>query len=330
MGATIRDVAKLAGVSHTTVSWVIHDRPDISDATKKKVQEAIKELNYYPNHQARSLVYGKTNTIAVVLNFFSSQFELEILKGIEKSIALKNSGYSITLFSAMEEVDKVLKDILFSKRADALILLSLRPSPEVCQLYGKQKFPMVVVDEKAENAVEIYLNNFKGGYIAAEHIIKSGKKNIGIVLGSENDLCQGERKKGFLQALKDYNIPFQKGNMFFIDNFYFEEGQTIFKEIVKKKMLIDALFCAAGDIVATGVILEARNQGILIPDNLAIVGYDDIFSSPLLTPPLTTIHQPLEEIGSVAYEAVLKKLKTNETSISQIRFEPHLVIRESV
>ncbi len=330
MSVTIHDVAKHAGVSHTTVSWAIHDNPAISNATKEKVLKAVQELDYHPNYQARSLVRGKTNTIAVVASFFSSPFEMELLKGIEKSVIQQGIQYSITLFSTMQQNDKILKDIFYGKRADAVIMLSIKPSEEVCTIYKNSNFPFVVIDETAENSIEIQLDNFRGGYMATEYMIKSSKTKLGIVLGDIADLSQRERKRGFLQALSDNGIPFDDTFIFPIEDYYFEEGQIILKRILKKNLSIDGIFCAAGDLVATGIMLEARNQNITIPDQLAIVGYDDMPYSALICPPLTTIKQPLIQIGSAAYEAVLKLLETGSCEPAQMIFEPQLMIRNSV
>ena len=186
MRVTILDVAKRAGVSHTTVSWAIHDRPEISAETKEKVFKAIKELDYHPNYLARSLVKGKTNTIAIVATFFSSTFEMEILKGIEQSINSMKSKYTITLFSTMGQHEKVLSDIVYSKRADGVILMSIGVSEKIVELYKSNGVPLMVIDEDAPGALEVKLDNFKGAYVATEHLIKSGRKNLAIVLGDGN------------------------------------------------------------------------------------------------------------------------------------------------
>ena len=333
MGVTINDVAKLAGVSHTTVSWTIHDHPGITAATKARVNKAIEELDYHPNYFARSLVRGKTNTIAVVSSFFSSPFEMEVLKGIEKSIHAERIPHSLNLFSTLDSSEKVLKEIVYGKRADAAILLSISPSAEVTALFAKNGMPLVVIDEAAENAITIQADNFLGAFLATDFLIKSGRKKIGIILGSNNGdpgLSQSERKRGFMQALSDGGIAFDEELVFWIEDYYFEEGQIIFKRLQKKSLDIDALFCAAGDIVAMGFMLEAKNNGCEIPGQIAVIGYDDIPSSALVSPSLTTIKQPLTLIGKKAYEEIIKALEAGISDIRAISFEPQLVIRNSV
>ena len=331
MSVTIHDVAKLAGVSHTTVSWAIHDNPSISRGTKERVLKAIKELDYHPNAIARGLVNGKTGIIGVVANFFSSFFEMEIIKGIEQGLKTNKAHYSVNLFSTMEHREDTLCKIVLEKRADAVILLSISPTQKVCELYKRNNIPLIVVDESAPDAIEMGLNNYEGAYNATELLINTGKRNFAIVKGdSKNiDLSQNERKRGFIQALKDNGIPFDDSHVFYISDYYFEEGQIVFKKIEKNFPDIDGIFCAAGDVVATGIMLEAKKANKSIPKELAIVGYDDFVASALVTPSLSTVHQPLNKIGKDAYLTALKLLNNEPIDWEELKYTPTLIRRES-
>ncbi len=331
MSITIHDVAKRAGVSHTTVSWVIHDSPNISQATKERVLKAIEELNYHPNFSARGLVNGTTGIVAVVANFFSSYFEMEILKGIEQGLKSDKNNYSINLFSTQSQDEKILSQLVLEKRADAVILLSISPSPQICELYKKNNVPLVVVDESAPDAIEINLNNYEGAYRATELLIHSGKTKFVLVLGGRNsiDFSQYERKRGFMQALQDNNIDFDESRIFFISNYYFEEGQVVYKNMETLFPDTDAIFCAAGDIVATGIMLEIKKAGKEIPKDISIIGYDDFIASSMTNPSLTTVHQPLTQIGKDSYATVLKLLNKDETVPREMSYSPFLVRRES-
>ncbi len=332
---TIKDVALMAGVSHTTVSLALRDSSSITEETKQKVLKAAKQLNYHPNYLARSLVKGKTNVIGIVANFFSSNFEMEILKGIEQSIKASESEYMVNLFSTLEKNDKVLKDICLGRHADGVILLSISPSPEIIKLYNENNVPMIVIDEVADGAIEIIMDNYHGAYMATEHLINSGRRNLGLVLGysskDELGLSQSERKRGFLQAIKDHGLEFNERNIFYIEDYYFEEGQVVFKRMQRCGSEIDGVFCAAGDIVASGIILEAKNERVNIPRDLSIVGYDDIVSSAMIDPPLTSIRQPLFQIGKNGYSRMLRFLDgTEEYKPNKIVYEPQLISRASV
>jgi len=303
--------------------------------TKKKVMEAAKQLNYHPNHLARSLVSGKTYVIGVVANFFSSTFEMEILKGIEQSIRSTETEYVINLFATLSKNDQVLTDICLGKHADGVILLSISPSPEVVRLYNENKCPMIVIDEQAEGAIEITMDNYHGAYMATEHLINSGRRNLALVLGDstreELGLSQKERKDGFLQALKDNGLRFNSRNVFYIEDYYFEEGQIVFKRMQRYGYDIDGIFCAAGDIVASGIMQEAKTMHVKIPDDLSIIGYDDIFSSSLVDPPLTSVRQPLFQIGKNGYARMVRLLEgTEEYKPNKFVYEPQLIVRSSV
>ncbi|MBR6084492.1 MAG: LacI family DNA-binding transcriptional regulator [Spirochaetales bacterium] len=334
---TIKDVARLAGVSHTTVSLAVRNSSSITEETKQKVLKAAKQLNYHPNHLARSLVKGKTNVIGIVANFYSSTFEMEILKGVEQSIRSVENDYMINLFTTLEKNDQVLTDICLGKHADGVIVLSISPSPEVVKLYNENNCPMIVIDEIAEGTIEIDMDNFHGAYMATEHLIKSGKRNLGIVLGDGNSekgtlgLSQRERREGFLQAIRDHGLPFNSRNEFYISDYYFEEGQVLYKKMQRYGGTIDGIFCAAGDIVASGILFEAKSNHVSVPGELAIIGYDDILSSSLLDPPLSSIRQPLFQIGKNAYARMVRLLEGKEEyKPDRIVYEPQLIARLSV
>lgn len=332
---TIKDVARLAGVSHTTVSLALRGSASITDETKEKVLKAAKQLNYHPNHLARSLVTKKTNVIGVVANFFSSNFEMEVLKGIEQSIRSMESDYMINLFATLEKNDQVLEDICLGRHADGVILLSISPSPEVIRLYQENNCPMIVIDEQAEGAIEITMDNYHGAYLATEHLINAGRRNLAIVLGDSNrdelGLSQKERKQGFLQAIKDHGLKFNQKNTFFIEDYYFEEGQVVFKRMQRYGSDIDGIFCAAGDIVASGIMLEAKNEHLDIPKDISIIGYDDVPSSSLIDPPLTSVRQPLFQIGKNGYARMVRFLEGKEEyKPNKLVYEPQLIVRSSV
>lgn len=332
---TIKDVAQLAGVSHTTVSLALRNSPSITADTKAKVLAAAKKLNYHPNHLARSLVSGKTYVIGVVANFFSSNFEMEIMKGIEQSIRFTETEYVINLFTTLGKNEQVLTDICLGKHADGVILLSISPSDEIVKLYNDNNCPMIVIDEKAEGAIEIVMDNYHGAYVATEHLINSGRKNLALVLGDSNreelGLSQKERKEGFLQAIKDHGLEFSEKNIFYIEDYYFEEGQVVFKRMQRYGSEIDGIFCAAGDIVASGIILEAKTEHVKIPQDISIVGYDDVMSSSLIDPPLTSVRQPLFQIGKNGYARMVRLLEgTEEYKPNKFVYEPQLITRSSV
>lgn len=331
MRVTIKDVAKKVGVTPATVSMVINNNPKISQKTREKVLEAIKELNYHPNYIGRSLVKGKTNNIGVVASFFASLFALESVRGIEQ--VLRNTQYNLILYSTrgLEENEAdLLQRIYYERRADGLIIISLKADKKIIEEFKKEGVPVVFIEELVEGAPTVKFNNIKGAFLATEYMIKKGRKNIALVVG-EKGLNAEERIKGYKDALNKYGLNYNEENVINVVNYSFEEGEEILDIILEKESKIDGIFCAAGDITAIGIMDAAKNKGVKIPDDIAIIGYDDIYIANLTTPSLTTVRQPIMEMGKRSFELLLELLDGKTDSDGKIiSFEPELVIRDSV
>jgi len=327
--ATLKDVALLAGVSHTTVSLALRDSPLITDDTKAKVRAAAKKLNYHPNHQARSLVNRKTNVIAIVADSFTSSSGMEMLKGIEQGIRTTESDYTINMFSSMNRDDQVLSDICLGRQADGVILISIDPSPDIIKLYSESGCPMIAIDGNASGSIEISIDNHQGAYMATSHLIAAGRKNLALVSGSRNPM--DEMKTGFIRALEDHGLLFDEGMVFHVDDNSHEEGQMIFKQMMNCGHGIDGIFCSAGDIVALGILAESDAEHRRIPEDISIVGYGDDYFSSMVVPSLTTIRPPLFQVGKNGYTRMVRILNGVEKYIPyRYVYEPKLISRASV
>ncbi len=333
---TINDIAKQAGVSHTTVSWVIHDDPRISRETKDKVLAVIAELKYHPNLSARSLISGKSGVIAVVASFFSTVFELEVMRGIEEGLDGKTEALGVQLYStrgSRERKDSLLRSILYGHRADAVICLSLRPDDELTAEYHNGGVPLILIEEQAEGAISVKTQNHMGARLAVDHLISRGKKNIGLVSGTlmdyagDSGISPQERFNGYKESLENAGIPFVPNRIVEIRDYYQEEGRDALTSLLAADPTIDGIFCSAGDLVALGIITETRARKIRVPEDIAVVGFDDTFVAPLITPPLTTIRQPLRIMGRTALELTLDSLA--KKPVESRLFTPELIIRES-
>lgn len=331
MRVTIKDVAKKVGVTPATVSMVINNNPKISQKTREKVLEAIKEMNYHPNYIGRSLVKGKTNNIGVVASFFASLFALESVRGIEQ--VLRNTQYNLILYSTrgLEEKEAdLLQRIYYERRADGLIIISLKADINIVKEFKKEGVPIVFIEELVEGAPTVKFNNIKGAFIATEYLIKKGRKNIALVVGDKG-LNAEERVKGYREALNKYGLQYNEDNVINVLNYSFEEGEEILDIILEKGGKIDGVFCGAGDITAIGIMDAAKNKGVRIPDDIGIIGYDDIYISNLTTPSLTTVRQPIMQMGMRSFELLLEMLDGKIDSDNKIiSFEPELIIRDSV
>jgi len=333
MSVTIKDVAKRVGVTPTTVSMVLKNDPRISGATKARVLEAVKELNYYPNHIGQALVTGKTDTIAIVSNLFFSWFKMQLLNGIGRSVF--ETKYKMSHFSTREDREnESLREVLHGRRGDAVINVSFRPDREVLDEFAKAGKPIVLIEDVVEGYAGVKLDNVKGAYMATDYLLKKGRKNIGIlsgrVAGGRGGLNVLERIEGYKNALDENDVDIRKRFMVETVCYTFEEGKKAFDVFLENKKGIDAIFCAAGDISAMGIIKRAQELGVKIPDDIAVIGYDDIVMSSVVLPALTTIRQPVFEMGQAAVKMTVERMENeNDVPGEVVIFQPELVVRES-
>ncbi len=212
---TIMDVAKAAGVSKSTVSLVLSDHKGISDETKRRVKDIVKELKYIPNNTARQLATGKSNKIAFICYRLSSPFQQEILRGFEeKFYEREERDYTIDFYSTegKEEIkEQILSDILYAKKADGIVMITLDVSKEMQEEYKKYKIPIVLVENRSDRCNWIDIDSYRGGELAAKHFLKTGRKNVGILnasdeYGMELGTFASNRLKGFSDALESEGV----------------------------------------------------------------------------------------------------------------------------
>jgi LacI family transcriptional regulator len=337
---TMKDIADEAGVTKATVSMVLSGDKRITEATRQKVLKVVRALDYVPNEAARRLSRGKSDAIAFVAVRFAAPFIASVMDGMEQR-AYGRSRYlrgirPYSTFNMAATREDILRDILYGRRAEAVILLSLRPSEEIAAEYKKKGIPLVLIETEMPGAHSIRVDNASGAYRATEFLIKKGRKRIALFngatsprAGEELNMPSVERLKGYKAALRDYGIPYDEGRVVKIRTFETEEGALAFEEFRRKKQKFDAIFCAAGDSVAMGVIEAARFFKVSIPGDFSLIGYDDNPSSALLSPGLTTVHQEFKELGSMAFDIAVEAIEGRLKSDRKIVIDPELVIRES-
>jgi len=316
----IYDVAKKANVSITVVSQVLNNTPNarISSDTRKKVLKIAKQLNYVPNVFARSLVTKKSNLVGLIVPDLVHSFIPEIIQGIE-NIAIK-FNYGIIMYTTNSKREREINAInnLVRKRADGIIYITSHPTDDVVKSLEKFRNTISVGFYRNSILNYVYADNFDGAYKATEYLIKLGRKYI--VHISENKSDAGiDRKKGYLKALSDYNVHYKK---IYSSQFSFEGGYNTALKIISEKIKVNAIF-ANSDITAIGVIKALNENKIKIPDDVAIIGFDDLAISKLLN--LTTVAQPKLKMGEKAMELLLKKINGDE--IDNIVLPVKLVIR---
>jgi LacI family transcriptional regulator/LacI family repressor for deo operon, udp, cdd, tsx, nupC, and nupG len=307
---TIRDVARLAGVGVGTVSRVLNDSPLVTDETQGRVRQAIQQLGYRRSSAARNLSLGRSRTIGVVAPFFTSPSVVERLRGVAER--LPRDGYDLMIFD-VETSDQradALRD--FAHRVDGLLVVSLPVSDEEVAALRRDDLPVVLVDVGHSELPHVVIDNVRGGEMATEHLLDKGHRRIGFVGDrSENPFgftSSERRRQGYLRALEraeigpDRSLERRGG-----------AGRADARALAGKLLALDdpptAVF-AASDIQAIGVLEAAEAAGVRVPDDLAVIGFDDIELAAVLG--LSTVRQPLLESGARGAELLLAAIERGD------------------
>ncbi len=329
--ATMKDIAKLAGVSTSTVSHVINQSRFVSEEISNRVNEAAKALNYRPSVLARSLKLNRTKTIGMLVTTSTNPFFGEVVKGVERSCY--HQGYNLILCNTEGDSERMHESIntLLQKRVDGLILMcSLLEGERIDVFEQYPDIPVVVMDWGPIwfTSDKIQDNSLRGGYLAAKHLIESGHKKIGCITGPLIRHQAQMRYEGYKKALNEAGLSLN-ADWIIESNFECEGGYNAFNKMYQAGPLPEAIF-VCNDMMSMGVINAAHEKGIIIPDDLSIIGYDDIHIAKFMTPPLTTIHQPKYRLGKAAVETLLYRLENDATEPQVVQLEPSLVERQSV
>ncbi|EMK3508089.1 substrate-binding domain-containing protein [Vibrio parahaemolyticus] len=330
--ATMKDIAKLAGVSTSTVSHVINKTRFVSEEISERVNNAAKELNYYaPSALARSLKVNRTKTIGMLVTTSTNPFFGEVVKGVERSCYHK--GYSLILCNTEGDNERMRQSIntLLQKRVDGLILMCSSLEGERIDVFERYPdIPVVVMDwgPMLFTSDKIQDNSLRGGYLAAKYLIDCGHTEIGCITGPLIKHQAQMRYEGYKRAMNEAGLEFN-ANWIIESDFECEGGYQAFKKMAERGTLPSSIF-VSNDMMAMGMINAANELGIKVPDDLSIIGYDDIHIAKFMSPSLTTIHQPKYRLGQAAVETLVRRLddKSNEAQVVQL--EPTLVIRNSV
>ncbi|MCG8500760.1 MAG: LacI family DNA-binding transcriptional regulator [Firmicutes bacterium] len=326
--ATIQDVAKRAGVSVATVSRVLNHSLSVREDTRKKVQVAIKDLNYQPNLLGRNLRRSETKMILVLLPTISNTFYVKIVKGIEE-VGLRN-GYNIMLCDtdSDKQREEVYLDLLKNKLIDGAIFMATELSKEELSEIGRY-FPMIQCCEYKEGAEVSYISidNFAAAYKAVQHLIELGHQRIGMISGTNHCISTFQREAGYKKALEDAGIAFDDA-LILKGEYGFKSGFRAAKQFLHRDKRPTAIF-AMSDMMAIGAMKAIKERGLQIPDDMAVVGFDNIRFSTMVEPQLTTISQPQYDIGCIAMDLLLKQMKGELKEPQHIFVEHELIIRKS-
>lgn len=332
MAASIKDVAREAGVSIATVSRVLNDVDVVNDETKKKVMDAIKKLGYRPNIVARSLKTQKTKTIGIVIPDISSAFYPEIVRGAEDVANIYNYNIILCNTDLDSEKEKEYLRVLKEKMVDGMIYMSNSLADEILELTRELDLPTVLVETTDLNKTfpSVTIDNIKAAYDATSYLIKKGNKNVAYFGPPRNIInASASRYEGYENALADNGLALNE-KLVIAGGLKAKDAEHYIEMLEENKVLkdVDAIFCST-DELAMGVINNLREKGINVPKDIDIVSFDNTYTSSIFYPKLTTINQPTYDMGSVGMRMLIKIINKKPIDVTQYVLPYELIERDS-
>lgn len=326
---TIQDVAAAAGVSYQTVSRVINDKPDVAEDTRRRVWQIVEELGYQPSAIARGLVSKRTRTLGLITEDFSDYFFTQVIVGAE--VEARKQGYFFMLCSTERNPadEPEYLTLLTEREVDGILFA--RPSTEedsrhIVSLI-QQRVPLVTTAYwlPGEKLTVVDVDNVDGGLRATECLVKLGHGKIGMITGPAGWRSVNDRTEGYKLALNRAGIPFD-ALLIEQGDWSYQSGYEAMGRLLAKAPQITALF-AQNDQMAVGAMRALREAGRRIPDDVALVGYDDIPAAAYCHPPLTTIHQPMQQVGEIATRLLIEQINDSEVEREEVLLKTELVRR---
>ena len=327
--ATMKDIARLAQVSTSTVSHVINGSRFVSDEIREKVMRIVAELNYTPSAVARSLKVRETKTIGLLVTATNNPFFAEVMAGVEQYC--QQHQYNLIIATTGGDAKRLQQNLqtLMHKQVDGLLLMC-GDSRFQADIELAISLPLVVMDWwfTELNADKILENSALGGYLATKALIDAGHRKIGIITGNLKKSVAQNRLQGYKNALSEAKIALNP-HWIVESHFDFEGGVLGIQSLLTQSSRPTAVFCCS-DTIAVGAYQAIQQQGLRIPQDLSIMGYDDIELARYLSPPISTICQPKAELGKLAVEALLQRIKNPNENYRTLVLEPTCVLRESI
>ncbi|MCB0718641.1 MAG: LacI family DNA-binding transcriptional regulator [Bacteroidetes bacterium] len=329
MDVTIYDIAERASVSIATVSRVLNNSTRVAEATRQRVLEIADELGYEPHTSAQNLARRQSNLIAVVLPW-ATNFFLEVLRGVQDRVA--ETSYDVLVYLARnnKEVESRLDRALKKGRAAGVLFLSNPVTDAFCEKLKNSSATVVLADTYHDEFESAVVDNVLGGYVATNHLIETGCRSVGLIMASPRSVPSADRRRGYVKALTDAGIAVDEDLISFDaeagDGYTEDSGYRTMCELLSRPRRPDGVFVTS-DEQAIGVLRAMREHGLAVPDDISVVGFDDI---PLLRyAGLSTLRQPMYELGRFATERLIKKLESGDGESQHTVFAPELIVRET-
>jgi len=328
--ANIKNVAQHAGVSITTVSHVVNGTRFVSETARLRVEEAVRELGYVPSAVARSLKHNSTRTFGMVIPNNSNPYFAEIIRGVEDRCFA--AGYNVILCNSNDDPKRQASylRVLAEKRVDGLVFVASGSDAVVRATLGEIKIPLVLLDRDVAGMVNcdlVEVNHTVGGELATKHLLDLGHPRVACISGPPGLSPSSQRRAGWKQALEDTGVE-RKENDLARGDFTARGGYLAMQVLLKRKPRPTAVF-VCNDLMAFGAMTAAREAGVAVPEQLSIVGFDDIDLAAFSAPPLTTVAQPKQQIGTLAAELLLERVEASRSETRRVILDPQLKIRGS-
>jgi LacI family transcriptional regulator len=326
---TIKEVAKLAGVSTTTVSYVINKSRFVSEQTRAKVLKAIEELDYRPNIVARSLRERKTGTVGLIICDLRNPFFSEVLQGIETYLGKKKYSLIVTNTDYDNEKERESIDMFYSKQVDGVIIVPGENTNKHVKFLTERNIPVVLLDRKLQNLnVDVVLvNNREGSKQLTEHLISLGHKRIGIVAGPLNSTTGKERLEGYLKAMKAHSMP-EDNDLIKIGDFKKQSGYLLTLELISLAVPPTVIF-ACNNLLGLGVMQALKEKKIRIPEEIGLAIFDDLPWFNYISPSLTGVAQPSFQLGETAGRLLFEQMRKRRKKPKEVVLDVQLKIRQS-
>ncbi|MGX4667995.1 LacI family DNA-binding transcriptional regulator [Cerasibacillus sp. JNUCC 74] len=329
--STIKDVAKEANVSIATVSRILNETgKGYSEKTKQHVMQTIERMGYYPNAIARGLINNESGSIGVLFPEVSAMVSAELLHGIESAAQAFRKSVIVCNTSSDQEKTKHYLRLLYEKQVEGVIFANERLTNNYQRIVTQMNVPFVTLSGTTEinHIPEIKVNDVQASYDATRYLIEQGHTRLAMISGNPNDLIAGApRIDGFKKALKEARLPCEDTQICWNNAFYFDDGKIAFRSIIKNHPKTTAIF-AASDELAAGAMSEAHAQGIMVPDDLSIIGYDNTKLAMMLIPSLTTVSQEFETMGYKAANILFQSMMGEE--VESLTMKHKIIERGSV
>ncbi|NBI41228.1 substrate-binding domain-containing protein [[Haemophilus] felis] len=327
--ATMKDIARIAKVSTSTVSHVINNSRFVSDEIREKVMRVVKELNYTPSALARSLKVKETKTIGLLVTATDNPFFAEVVSGVEQYC--HQHHYNLILSSTAGDKDRLLNNLqtLVQKQVDGLLLMCADARFQIGRDLNLP-LPFVIMDwwPTDQSVDKIFENSEYGGYLATKTLIDYGHRHIAIITGNLKKSLVQNRLAGYQKALTEANIPLNPA-WIIEENFDIEGGISGMQKVLNLTPRPTAVF-ACNDSIALGAYQTLWRQGLRVPQDMSVIGYDNIHLAQYMSPPLSTINQPKAELGKLAVETLLQRIKNPQENYRTLLLEPEIIERESI